>query len=344
MRKRSILNQVLVIILLINVLIVSESTTVLAWQGVDHRERVESIVKNKLSTVNFSEQELQLLYLCSELPDKEQYRWLDYKGGTQVKSLHGGNNYMVAIKYLYELSLSYLSCNSRVKDDADYIDRYFSSRTYVGDQTEKIKQVNVILVRLLDNENVYYSGNKEKTNRKKAIKIFGFLCHTIGDTYAHSSIVPTPELCELQIYENSFSDDGKYSKSDKLDMMRKITKEYEIAFVDLDNLSTGKVKNRQTGESLQLKDVKSLNTEILDSMSNDLARKDYEDNKSFYRKRFDATYTVIRRLLQKFNEALLQKENGETINVSFNVTDMKYYDENIYKLRKYSKFVRSIIK
>ncbi len=339
--KMKKLNKVLALVLLFGVLI-STPTTAKAWEGGDHKERVESIVKNKIKNVNFSEQELQLLYLCSQLPDKEEYRWLDYKGGTQVKSLHGGNNYMVTIKYLYELSLSYLSCDSRVQNDSAYIDNYLSTRNYIGDQTDVIKQVNTILVRLLDNENVYYSDNMEKTNRKKAIKIFGFLCHTIGDTYAHSSIVPSPDLCELEIDANSFTNDGIYSKDFKMTIMEKITREYEISFVDLDNLATGKVKDRQTGKTLPLQEIALLDTKMLDSMSKDLVRKKYEDNKNFYRKRFDATYTVTRRLLEKFNVALLQKENGEQINISFDVSDMKYYDEKIYKLRKYDKFLKSI--
>lgn len=125
-------------------------------------------------------------------------------------------------------------------------------------------------------------------------------------------------------------------------IMEKITREYEISFVDLDNLATGKVKDRQTGKTLPLQEIALLDTKMLDSMSKDLVRKKYEDNKNFYRKRFDATYTVTRRLLEKFNVALLQKENGEQINISFDVSDMKYYDEKIYKLRKYDKFLKSI--
>lgn len=149
-------------------------------------------------------------------------------------------------------------------------------------------------------------------------------------------------MCELEIDANSFTNDGIYSKDFKMTIMEKITREYEISFVDLDNLATGKVKDRQTGKTLPLQEIALLDTKMLDSMSKDLVRKKYEDNKNFYRKRFDATYTVTRRLLEKFNVALLQKENGEQINISFDVSDMKYYDEKIYKLRKYDKFLKSI--
>lgn len=315
-----------------------------AWGGNDHKSSIEQTINKKLRKSNFSNEELELLYKSVVLADANEYRSPE---GKYIGVLHGRGNYVIALKYVYELAFKYLDENTNV-DDMTFINNYFNECTYLTPSIrQKIGIVNPSLIKLVTTKILYTSSDYEFSNREKAIKIFGFACHLAGDIYAHSTIVPRSTVSYtkynpiLNFNESNFVSTPEYSSSEKWSNFKAIISKYEVPFVDLNNLNTISVVD-ENGSNIKLKTLYDEN--LLKSISFDLKANLFEDNSNFHSRRFDATLKIIKKMVFKFNNGLIANKNKQQFNDTFNKKILNYYNQSNldYELRNFNFYYSSI--
>lgn len=315
-----------IIVPLILIFIIGVPTSeVKAWGSNDHRACVEQVINSELTEVNFSNQELELLYKSVVLADDSDYR---NPGGKYIGSLHGKGNYIAALKYVYELAFKYLENKSEV-DDRIFINNYFNECNYLTESEKKnIANANTSLIKLVTTKILYTSSDYELSNRAKAIKILGFSCHLVGDIYAHDTFVPISSVSytnydpEFHFKQSNFTSDSNYNSSVKWSTYKLIISRFNIAFVDLNNLNTVAV-NIENGSTVKLKALYEEN--LLSSISSDLKANLFEDNSKFHSGRFDATVVVTKEIIFKFNNSLILYENKGKIDSIFQKDILKCY-------------------
>lgn len=331
-----------IIALLVLIFITGVSTSeVRAWSCINHRSIVEEIINTEIPEVNFSSQELELLYKAVILPDEYSYRRPNERSAV---NLHGRGNYVATLKYLYELAFKYLENQSNV-DDTSFINNYFNECDYLRvDESERIAVINLSLIKLLTSKILFTASDYELSNRNKAIKILGFACHLAGDIYAHDTIVPVSAVSyrkydpSLNFKRNDFISTSAYSSRKKWSVFKSIIRKYNVAFFDLDNLNTASAIDKN-GSTIKLKTL--YDEKLLASIGFDIRASLFEDNPNFHSTRFDATFTMIKEIIFKFNSALYANENKQRVDDKFNKNIFNYYSKyanSSYKLRDYEYF------
>lgn len=161
------------------------------------------MVSNAASGYKIDSKYIKLMQKAAQLADDEKYKAAGY--------LHGGNNYVKGLKFLYQCA-GYLY-NGKSVD-------YSLNKAY-SDAKMDNKSKNVILrdkTRLLLESDIL-SSCEEKSSRARYYKVMGFAMHLVGDVYAHRTIVPqyTVKGTNPSAYKKSTgsnSSDAKFGSKD----------------------------------------------------------------------------------------------------------------------------------
>lgn len=326
------IKKILCLFILITVVCGDFTMEAQAWNGKNHAKLASDTFKKKIKHNYASKKELKLLYKCCKIPDDRQ----KYPG-----NFHGRNcNYVLTLKYLYELSLTYLNNKSKV-DDKEFINDYFNNCSYIPEnEKESILQIDKSLVELLSTK-IKYKTKYEMNNRRKSIKIMGFACHFTGDTFAHMTIVPKKCIKgkneKIKFHRSDFGSKSQWKT------FKKIISKYEVTYGDIKHLWKLTVKKRNSNTYVKLSDV--YGTKKLKAISKNLPAKEYEDNPDFNRAAFKGAYKVTNRILRRYNKAL-KKSKKHTLSytdIKFKKKYLKYYkSKSKFKLYNFKEYMKAV--
>lgn len=134
----------------------------------------EGMVSYATSDYNIKSKYIKLMQEAARLADGKDYKAAGY--------LHGGNNYVRGLKFLYQCA-GYLRSGMRINASIEKAS---------SDAKMDNKQKNVILrdkTRLLLESDIL-SSCEEESPGAMYYKVMGFAMHLVGDVYAHRTIVP----------------------------------------------------------------------------------------------------------------------------------------------------------
>lgn len=142
-----------------------------SWNSSTHAGMVSSVAVGN----NIKSKYIKLMQKAAQLADNENYKVADY--------LHGGNNYVRGLKFLYQ-------CAGYVRSgkDIDYaLDKAFNDAHMSTDldRDNLLKDKTKLLLKSkITNEDDKISAST------RYYKVLGFALHLVGDVYAHRTIVP----------------------------------------------------------------------------------------------------------------------------------------------------------
>lgn len=133
------------------------------------------MVSYAASGYNIQSKYIKLMQEAARLADDDKYKAAGY--------LHGGNNYVRGLKFLYQCA-GYL----RSGKDSDYaLDKAFSD----AKMSKKNSKDNLLKEKtgLLLKKDILYA-NEDRSSAMMYYKVLGFAMHLVGDVYAHRTIIP----------------------------------------------------------------------------------------------------------------------------------------------------------
>ncbi len=351
---KNVTNRVVrILLILVTIGCLSIPSTSYAWGSDGHSVLVENAM-NKMQntyghTINFSGSELELLYYCADLPDQAEYRDL-----ALTSSLHGRGNYLSCEKYLWELAMAMLETKGAASlIDATFLSNYLNSRTYLTpSEKSRMATVNTKIEQLITTK-LLYQDDYELSKRKKAIKVIGFMCHLIGDTYAHNTFFPLSSVdyltydSTLNFRKQDFPSDSKYSDTLKWNTFKEIITNYNVTFADSNKMGDNDIRAYKRDENstpVNFFTEKIYPLDLLNAISANL-NSQFEDNPNFHATRINATFTVTRRFLTDFNAAINLYSSGQDFSAyrNYNINHTNYYEGTGYQLRNFDAY-KNIIK
>ena len=119
---------------------------------------------------------ISLMERAAQLPDHSNYK--------DAKVLHGSNNYIRTLKFLY-------NCATYLRNGTGIEKSLTKASKDIGINNDEPSDVLLVKkVRMLLNADII-SDVPENSKEAKYFKVMGFAMHLVGDTYAHRTIVPT---------------------------------------------------------------------------------------------------------------------------------------------------------
>lgn len=302
------------------IFVFSFSNNAYSWRSSGHENRIRTVFNKALPDTGkegFSKGEQDLLVCSTVIVDSQGY-------GKGVKCLHGRYNYILTVEYLTELACSYRKSNSSIANDKSYIKKFYDNfqKNHVlsGKHKTDIELANECIVNLLKKENVCKTVSNETSVRKKSIKILGIACHVIGDTFAHETVVPVDAVKTSygKGKTNTTFDTTVFKKEKDWNAFVKYFKNNKMLFRQLDDTDSTTIKNGYVyGQYF---------SSII-----------YEDSPEFWEERYNATYTVTKRLLVSYNEILKNKAKVYKYNKDlFNYYGT--YTSDKYQLNEYNQY------
>lgn len=157
------------------------------WEKDGHENMVPGSHKDA------SSHQLEIIRTASSLPDEPSIE------ESATKELHGTANYVGHLKYLWYLSV-FMGRENTNNTNAGVTEAIIDARKKAKEKlanTDVVKNRAYIdltassgeLIRIgLDNKPVGDSGSK--TARRCQLIVLGYICHLIGDTYSHRTVIP----------------------------------------------------------------------------------------------------------------------------------------------------------
>jgi len=316
----------------------------------DHAALVNYAV-DAITGTKMSANEQVLMAYCAELADDAVYK-------KDNSSMHGRANYVLFQKYLWELAIDVLQNGpgtAATKTEVQtYLNTYLSNYTSKQgnlsiNEKDRLDVINARLVTLLS-EKVKFTGASdtfELSKRKRAIKVVGFLCHLIGDTFAHSTFVPSSTVYYSGTYNaNLHFRQADFSDASKWNTFKTIISNYDVSFVGLSELADANgdgvsaavfIKGTNTEADLQ-----GYGQTLLKSLSETTKVKSVEDDTAFCVARWNASKSVILSVVKDFNNVLSLSDSGSSFAsyAIYNKSYMRYYQTNNtgYTLRQFDSY------
>lgn len=157
-----------------------------------------------------------------------------------VGPLHGRNNYVANLHYLYNIALA-LKKNNASSPDLDtkakiksFIEKYVptSSITVNGGTGKQKNNLETLHNAVID----YLTNQKNRTTIQKAWLVLGMAAHLLGDTFAHRTIVPTSEAENI----------SEGTTALKRDILLGIVETRDLKAAEYGNLNTSRYEDSTT--------------------------------------------------------------------------------------------------
>lgn len=181
------------------------------WSASEHEVIVKGVSKN----LGISQANINYMAKTAKLADRGIHGEKEIKNYGKVKAFHGKENYIASLKYLWKYAnligqgKSYADAKSITKTAID------KSKVHKDDKHDIKLAINATEY-MLKEQNKACNNKLDKTNKK--FLVMGFIMHLIGDTYAHSTIVPkyvlTGEVKKAKYSTNNASHDARLGKND----------------------------------------------------------------------------------------------------------------------------------
>lgn len=145
------------------------------WKtNTDHPDLADGAVKD--NGISISDDDWKLLMAASKLPDDGEYH--------SALMLHGTNNYMTTLHFLYNCA-SYVRSG---KNNKDAIKLAAKDVNFASENAGAVAELKEKVDKMLNSS--ILAGVKETSNSARYYKVVGFAMHLLGDLYAHRTIVP----------------------------------------------------------------------------------------------------------------------------------------------------------
>lgn len=144
------------------------------WSGSKHKDIIKESIFNR--NLSISKNNISFMAQTAVAAD------IDFgskSGDNNVRNLHGKNNYVASLKFLWNFALNLYNKQTTAKAKENALNSI--------PKELRDKQMTKMANKLAE----YINANTTATQyEKKKFLIVGFACHLIGDTYAHRGIVP----------------------------------------------------------------------------------------------------------------------------------------------------------
>lgn len=297
------------------------------WSASEH----EVIVKNVSKNSGISQANINYMAITAKLADRGIHGEKEIKNYGKVKAFHGKENYIASLKYLWKYAN--LIGQGKSYADAKSITKTAIDKSKVDkDDKHDIKVAINATEYMLKEQNKAYSNKLDKTNKK--FLVMGFIMHLIGDTYAHSTIVPkyvlTGEVKKAKYSTNNASHDARLGKNDFNNddvYYKKISNEKN--FTDQIKSIAENDSAKKYGKNIGWKCLKkTINDQTLIFRRIKLFMKEssnskYEDNIKFCSERYSKAKSVSKEYLKNYKKAFS--------NILISKDYVKLYQFSVYK-------------
>lgn len=214
------------------------------------------------------------------------------KGDYKCKNLHGKNNYVASLRFLWRFAKLIGKGNSLNDAKKDAISK-LPSKLLNNDSSYDTMADNI--VKYIKNKHSNY------TKKQKMYYVMGLTCHLLSDTYAHRMIVPSSSVSNNSFKKSDFTSDSKIKTFDE-NKLKNLAKEAYKKMQDENNKKYRRweyfVKTVKLGV-MEFMDIKY----YMKSDEYSKTNKIYEDNVAFYKKRYNNAVDAVEYYIDHYKDA-----------------------------------------